>query len=258
MNIGLIGAGAIGRFLLDEMNQKQLNTFRIISVFVRDPEKYCSLEEAYGVKLFTDLNEFLNSEIDIVVEVANIEAVKRLIPTIIEQKDVVLISIGALADAEVLTKLVEISEQRGRQIYLPSGAIGGLDLLQNAQALGTIKQVSLTTRKPSRSLIQEEIGEAKVVFEGKAADAIRLFPKNMNVSIVLALAGIGFDKTSVSLVADPTLDQNIHEIEIIGDFGEATLKVKNNPLPQNPKTSYLAAMSILGTLKRIKRHLRIG
>lgn len=258
MNIGLIGAGAIARFLLNELNKKQLNVFRITSVFVRDKEKYHTLENTYGVQLYTDLDGFLDSAIDIVVETADIEAVKTLIPTVIERKDIILISIGALADTDILKKLVEVAEQRGRQIYLPSGAIGGLDLLQNAHALGTVTQVSLTTRKPAHSLINEHIEEAKVVFEGKATDAIKQFPKNMNVSIVLALAGIGFDKTKVSLVADPHITKNIHEIEIIGDFGEAKLTIKNNPLPENPKTSYLAAMSILGTLQRINGQLLIG
>lgn len=258
MNIGLIGAGAIARFLLDEVNQKQLKAFRIQSVFVRDKKKYYSLEEEYGVQLFTDLNEFLNSEIDIVVEAADIEAVKNLIPTVIERKNIVLISVGALADTGILTEIVQLAEQKDNQIYLPSGAIGGLDLLQNAHTLGTVTHVSLTTRKPASSLIDEHIEEAKIVFEGKATDAIKQFPKNMNVSIVLALAGIGFDKTKVSLVADPHITQNIHEIQILGDFGEATLTIKNNPLPANPKTSYLAAMSILGTLQGINRRLLIG
>ena len=80
----------------------------------------------------------------------------------------------------------------------------------------------------------------------------------MNVSIVLALASIGFDETKVTLVADPKIDKNIHQIQVTGDFGEATFTIINNPLPANPKTSYLAAMSILGTLKRINRKLLIG
>ena len=258
MKIGLIGAGAIARFLLNEMNDKQMNTFRIVSVFVRDKEKYRMLEQTYGVQLFTDLQDFLDSDIDIVVEAADIEAVKGLIPTVVQRKEVVLISVGALADTEFLTDILQISQQRGHAIHLPSGAIGGLDLLQNAHALGTVTHVSLTTRKPAKSLMQENIEVAKVVFEGKATDAILQYPKNMNVSIVLALAGIGFDKTKVTLIADPQIDKNIHEIEIIGDFGEATFTIKNNQLPANPKTSYLAAMSILGTLTRLNGQLFIG
>ncbi len=258
MNIGLIGAGAIAHFLLKEVNYNQLENLRIKSVLVRNKEKYRLLESDFGVKVFTDLEAFLDSEIDIVVEAANINAVKTLLPSVMKKKDVVLISVGALADAALLTEIGNLVNEYKYAVHLPSGAIGGLDLLQNAHALGTVTSVSLTTRKPSKSLIEEDIDEARVIFEGKAVDAIKRFPKNMNVSIVLSLAGIGIEKTSVCLVADPHIDKNVHHVVIKGDFGEATLTVTNNPLPENPKTSYLAAMSILGTLKRIDRKLRIG
>ncbi|MER1990750.1 MAG: aspartate dehydrogenase domain-containing protein, partial [Solibacillus isronensis] len=189
---------------------------------------------------------------------ANIEAVHTLLPSAIRKKDVVVISIGALVDEELLTELNSLANEYNRRLYLPSGAVGGLDLLQNAHALGTVTSVELTTRKPASSLVEETIEEAKVIFEGNATEAIRCYPKNMNVSIVLALASIGFDETKVTLVADPEIDKNIHQIEVTGDFGEATFTIINNPLPANPKTSYLAAMSILGTLKRINRKLLIG
>ena len=258
MNIGLIGAGAIANFLLQQLNEKQQSDLRISSIYVRNKEKYEELEHQFGITLFTELDAFLESDIDLVVEAATIEAVQALMPTILKQKPVVLISIGALADEQLLQQLNELAIQYKHDLYLPSGAIGGLDLLQNAHALGTVKEVSLTTRKPAYSLIDQEINEAQVIFEGTARDAIRKFPKNMNVSIVLALASIGFDKTKVCLVADPHIDQNIHQVDIIGDFGEATFIIKNNPLPQNAKTSYLAAMSILGTLQRINDKLIIG
>ncbi|MCM3723400.1 aspartate dehydrogenase [Solibacillus isronensis] len=258
MKIGLIGAGAIAHFLLEEINEKRQENLRITSVFVRDREKHHLLESNYGVKVYTEIDAFLDSEIDIVVEAANIEAVHTLLPSAIRKKDVVLISIGALVDEELLAELNTLANEFNRRLYLPSGAIGGLDLLQNAHVLGTVTSVALTTRKPASSLIEETIEKEKVIFEGSATEAIRRYPKNMNVSIVLALAGIGFDETSVTLVADPKIDKNIHQIEMTGDFGEATFTIKNNPLPANPKTSYLAAMSILGTLKRINRKLLTG
>ena len=258
MNIGLIGAGAIAHFLLDKINHHQHGTLRIKSIFVRNREKYRLLESEFGVTLYTDLEAFLDSEIDIVVEAANINAVKTLLPSVIKAKDAVLISVGALADEALLTEISKLANEYKHAVHLPSGAIGGLDLLQNAHALGTITSVSLTTRKPASSLIEEDIDEAKIVFEGKAVDAIQQFPKNMNVSIVLSLAGIGIEKTSVCLVADPHIDKNMHHVEVIGDFGEATFSITNNPLPENPKTSYLAAMSILGTLERIDGKVRIG
>lgn len=258
MNIGLIGAGAIAHFLLEELNEKPQENLRITSVFVRNKTKYQSLESKFGVTLYTELDAFVDSEIDIVVEAANIETVKTLLPVAIKKKDVVVISVGALAEEQLLTELNNLANEYNKGIYLPSGAIGGLDLLQNAHALGTVTSVSLTTRKPARSLINKEIEEAKVIFEGNASEAIKQYPKNMNVSIVLALASIGFEHTKVTLVADPQIDKNIHQIDVIGDFGEATFSIKNNPLPANPKTSYLAAMSILGTLKRLSNQLIIG
>lgn len=258
MNIGLIGAGAIAHFLLEELNEKPQENLRITSVFVRDKTKYQSLESKFGVTLYTELDAFLDSEFDIVVEAANIEVVKTLLPKAIKKKDVVVISVGALAEEELLTELNNLANEYKKRVYLPSGAIGGLDLLQNAHALGTVTSVSLTTRKPASSLINKKIEEAKVIFEGNASEAIKQYPKNMNISIVLALASIGFEHTKVTLVADPQIDQNIHQIDVIGDFGEATFTIKNNPLPANLKTSYLAAMSILGTLKRLNNKLIIG
>lgn len=258
MNIGLIGAGAIAHFLLEEINQKQQKNLHIKSIFVRDKEKYQLLEAEFGVKLFTDLDAFLESEIDIVVEAADINAVKTLVPAVIKRKSIVVISVGALADGKLLAEIGDLTEKYKNEIFLPSGAIGGLDLIQNAHALGTVTSVSLTTRKPAGSLVDEDIDEPKVVFEGRAIDAIQQFPKNMNVSIILSLAGIGLEKTSVSLIADPTIEKNIHQVEVTGDFGEAVFTIQNNPLPENPKTSYLAAMSILGTLKRLDGKLKLG
>ncbi|WP_085993283.1 aspartate dehydrogenase [Oceanobacillus senegalensis] len=258
MNIGLIGAGAIANFLLEEINHNQLEGLRIKSVLVRDKEKYQLLESKFDVKLYADLETFLDSEIDIVVEAANINAVKTLLPSVIKKKDAVLISVGALADEALLKEITNLVTDYKHVVHLPSGAIGGLDLLQNANTLGAVKSVTLTTRKPASSLIEEELDEEKVVFEGKAVDAIKEFPKNMNVSIILSLVGLGIEKTTVCLVADPHINKNAHQVDILGDFGEATISITNNPLPENPKTSYLAAMSILGTLVRMRGRLIIG
>jgi len=258
MNIGIIGAGAIANFLLKEINQNEAPNLQVKSVLVRNREKYQSLEKQFSINLYTDMNDFINSDIDIVVEAANIEAVKAHLPTVLQKKPAVLISIGALADEPFLEKVIQLAEQYGNHVHLPSGAVGGLDLLQNAHALGGISHVSLTTRKPANTLIDEQVSEEVIVFEGKAADAITQFPKNINVSIVLSLAGIGMDKTGVTIIADPHIDKNIHQVDIKGDFGEASFTIKNNPLPENPKTSYLAAMSILGTLKKLVHTIHIG
>lgn len=258
MNIGIIGGGAIAKFLLEEINHRSETNLHINSLLVRDENKYANLSETYDVDLYTALDDFLGSHIDIVVEAANIEAVQLLVPQILPKKDVVIISIGAMADEVFYEKVHALADEHGRSIYLPSGAIGGLDLLQNAQSLGGVTKVSLTTRKPAHSLIDEDIHEEVVIFNGPAREAIKRYPKNINVSIILSLAGIGIDETTVKIIADPHTDKNSHHIDISGAFGSTSLTVTNNPLEMNPKTSYLAALSVLGTLKGLSSSIKIG
>lgn len=257
MNIGIIGGGAIAKFLLEEVNRESTN-LHIPSVYIRDQIKYHHLTEVYGVQLYTDLDAFLQSDIDIVVEAANIDAVQTLIPNVLPKKDVIIISIGALADEAFYEHIHALAEKHERSIYLPSGAIGSLDLLQNAHALGGVSDVELITRKPAHSLIDQDVDEEVVVFDGPARAAIKRFPKNINVSIVLSLAGIGLDHTTVKIIADPTIEKNLHHIHMKGAFGSASLTVTNNPLKANPKTSYLAALSVLGTLKGLSSVIKIG
>ncbi len=104
----------------------------------------------------------------------------------------------------------------------------------------------------------EDISTEKVVIEGKAIDAIEKYPVNMNVSIILSFAGVGIKETDVTIIADPDIDRNIHNVKVAGDFGETEFMFKNNPLLENPKTSYLAALSVCGTLERIYKNVKIG
>lgn len=244
MQIGIIGSGAIATFLLEALEEQQIKNIQVKSILVRNLEKYAYLED-FGVTLYTDIHEFLQSPIDFVVEAATVEVVREVVPIVLQQKDLILISIGALVDEELLEQLKQIATEHKRSLYLPSGAIGGLDLLQNAQALNGVDEVTLTTRKPAHTLTDESLQEEKVIFSGSARDAIEKLPKNVNVAIVLSLAGIGMDRTKVEVIADPLTDKNTHQISITGEFGSAEIIVNNNPLPSNPRTSYLAAISIL-------------
>ena len=255
MNIGLVGSGAIGQYLLKNINGGSNGDLNVTSVFVRNYDKYKHLEEQYNVELFTDINKFLKADTDIIVEAANVETSKELLPDIIKVKDTMMISIGALADEELLKT---VSAEDSKTLHLPSGGIGGLDLVQNARALGNLDTVTLTTRKPAASLIDEPVDGETVVFEGKAKDAIDKFPKNMNISIILSLAGVGIDKTNVVLIADPKAELNKHTINISGGFGDAELTISSNPLPENPKTSSLAALSVYATLERLAENVKIG
>jgi aspartate dehydrogenase len=121
--------------------------------------------------------------------------------------------------------------------------------------------VTLTTTKHPRSLKGakffetsnidlDKIDKLTTIFEGKAKDAVSLFPANINVAALLSLAGIGSEKTLVKIVADPNTTKNTHNIIAQGKFGKMTLSIENVPDETNPKTSKLAILSAIETLRK--------
>lgn len=258
MRVGIIGGGAICRYVLERANEEKQQSFTVTSVVVRDVEKYAELAETYDVLLFDDLTQFLRSDIDVVVEATTIEAAREYVPTALTTHDVVVISIGAFNDRHFSTRVYDKAKKYKTRLFVPSGAIGGLDLIQHVAASNTVDEISLVTKKPAHTLTEEKLKEQKVIFEGTASEAVAKYPRNMNVSVALGLAGLGFSKTSVQLIADPTIQKNVHHIEARGDFGKASFEIENEPLKENPKSSYLAAISIVGTLENMNKALIIG
>lgn len=258
MNIGIIGTGNIAAYLLEQINQNQQTDGKIMAIFGRNEEMGQQLSERFGADFYTELKGFLGLPLDIVVEAATVEAAGIYIKDVIgHQKDLVVSSIGVFKDMPFLEELKSLAEANGTNIYLPSGAIGGLDVLQSAKAAGGLERVQITTRKSPASL-GAEAEEEKMIFEGSAFEAVEKFPKNINVALVLAIAGIGVDETEVRIIVDPDIERNTHTIEAEGTFGRMELQVENNPMPGNPKTSLLAALSILSVLENRGSALRIG
>jgi aspartate dehydrogenase len=161
---------------------------------------------------------------------------------------VVVMSVGGLLDCE--------PDAAGPVVHVPSGALGGLDALQ-ALALAGLDEVRLTTRKPPRGL-GLDVAVETVVFEGSAREAIALFPANVNVAVALSFAGIGPDRTQVRVIADPVLDRNTHTVYARGPAGEIEFTSRNVPFPENLKTSWLAALSAIATLRKLSAQLRVG
>jgi aspartate dehydrogenase len=145
--------------------------------------------------------------------------------------------------------------EHGRKIYIPSGAIGGLDAIA-AAAQGS-SSVLLETTKPPHALGRKDTGRV-VIFEGNAADACEKYPKNVNVSATLALAGVGFEKTLVRIVSDPRAMHNTHKITVGSQSGKMAFKFENLPSEENPKTSALAALSAIRRIRKINEPLQIG
>lgn len=171
--------------------------------------------------------------------------------------DLLTVSNGALADAALMTEMMDSAQHGGARLRLLSGAIGALDAISAAR-IGGLDSVRYTGRKPPKGwagspaedkLDLSAIREPAVHFEGTAREAALLYPKNANVAATVALAGIGLDRTEARLIADPTIDGNRHEIEARGAFGQLTFCIEGNPLPDNPRSSALTAMSVVRALQ---------
>ncbi|WP_174727720.1 aspartate dehydrogenase [Mesobacillus harenae] len=260
MKLALIGGGNIGKFLLKSINIDGLiPEAKIVSIYTRNQQAAEQLGAEFDAEVFKDIHSIIESDADMVIEAATVQVVKDHAAAILEsQKDLVLSSVGALAESDFYKRIEGICKSNSSKIYLPSGAIGGLDVLKAAKSTGELEAVSITTRKPPQALPGAPLDKEHVLFEGTATEAIKLFPKNINVSIILSLAGLGPDKTSVKIISDPTVKTNSHLIEAKGSFGKLTLKVENAPMPNNPKTSYLAALSVLAALKNRDAMVQVG
>jgi aspartate dehydrogenase len=213
----------------------------------------------------TDRDRFLAEPLDVVVELAGQEAVRQHGEAVLlAGKDLLVLSIGVLADDALCERLTHATASSGAHMLLPSGAIGGLDALSSA-AVGGLDEVTLTTRKPPDALqtgkerdaaLAGATREAVLLFEGAARDAVREFPANVNVAAALSLAGVGFDRTRVRIYADPAVSRNTHQVHARGWFGELTFTIQNVPT-ENPKTGRITALSVLKALRDLRAPVRL-
>ena len=180
--------------------------------------------------------------------------------------DLITVSVGALADQQLYDHLKSAALQSNAKMHIASGAIGALDCLQSAR-VGRLDSVTYVGRKPPngwRGSPGEQVldldaltGGAKMHFQGTARAAALAYPKNANVAAAVALAGIGFDDTQVQLIADADVTENIHEIEAAGEFGSFRFQISGQSLPDNPRSSALAAMSVLSKVEQISQPISL-
>ena len=262
LRVGLIGAGAMGSIIARAVGRGELRA-ALTGVADLEPERAraAAAESGAIVGTIPEVAEVA----DLLVEAAGAGVVRPVLEAAARRgRDAVILSVGGLLD---LGDTIEAATDAGVNVYCPSGAIAGLDAVK-AAANGEIRTARLTTRKPPAGLagapylaahgIDVSALEAPVtVFEGTAREACRAFPANINVSAALSLAGIGADGTEVRLIADPSIERNIHEIEVTGDFGVIRTITENAP-SENPRTSRLAALSAVALLKGLTASPRVG
>jgi len=272
LRIGLIGCGAIGSTLALQIDGGKVGEARLVRVFDLKKENCEQLVRKLKSrpKIARDVSEIYGDRgIDMVIEAASQAAVRQYSLDVIKSgKNLMIASVGALADESLLKKLRTEAERKCKKIYIPSGAILGMDGVKSS-ALAGIQEATLTTRKPSAAFQGNEylekkgikiagLKKTKVIFDGTAREAVKAFPASVNVAATLSLAGIGFDRTRVKIIADPSIAINIHEIKIKGKSGELVTESRNKPFPKVPRTSYLAALSVIRTLKNLSEAVHVG
>jgi aspartate dehydrogenase len=202
---------------------------------------------------------------DIIVECAPSALLREIaLPALANGCIVMVLSCGALFDNY---DLVALARQHGGRLLVPSGALLGLDAVA-AAAEGRIARVHMVTRKPPLGLVGapyleqhgisiDRLGGPKRVFAGNAREAARGFPANVNVAAALALAGIGPERTTIEIWADPGITRNIHRIEVEGDAARFSMEIENVP-SENPKTGRLTPLSVVAALKKLVSPLAVG
>ena len=264
LRVGIVGLGAIGSFLIGELRSETY--IEVIAAADIDVEKRTLIASAFPeISLTDDFTNFPDG-VDVYVECADSSVADPVARFALERgKVAVIASVGGLSD---IRPLRHIARETGGHLYIPSGAIAGLDALKAVPSLSII-EVRLTTTKNPRNFagsayIEENnidldsITEPTVIFDGNAGDAVRAFPKNINVSAILSYAGIGREDTHVVIMADPSLKTNRHEVFIKSEHGEVRVQVDNVPFELNPRTSKLAAFSILAAVKSLVYTITIG
>ncbi len=248
MRVGIIGIGTIGSYLVQRIAEDK--SLALGFVFDTDKEKV----KGFPAKnVVNSIEEACNRNIDLVVECASHRAVIEYAPKILRKCDLLVLSVSALAFKETETAIREACKKSGRHLFVPSGAIIGIDGISAVRHL--LKSVELVSRKPPKGFGRSDKDE-KVLFEGSAREACRLFPKNVNISATLALNGIGFDKTKVKIISDPKARSNVHKVEAEGSFGKFHIVVESRP-SKNPATSSTAAISAFDTIKKIQLGISI-
>lgn len=256
--IGLIGFGAIAKAAVAAVQgDPDCANIEIAAVLLR-PGREPTGPLPSGCRVVHDVADLVELAPCGIFECAGHEAVKTHGQEVLAaSRNLSLISIGVLTDTAFLRVLKETAAARGVQLSILAGAIPGVEALAAARLAGLERVVHTVTKPPiswrgtlaEDALDLEGMDGATVIYDGSAHGAASRFPNNANSTAAIALAGIGFENTRTVLIADPSINRNVHRLEVQGDFGTMLMEVEGRSLPGHPKTSSLAALSVARAMK---------
>lgn len=270
MRVGILGGGVIARLFLEHARRGPKSEVEIVAIAGRSgSSRGRALAREFGVPFVVGPHRLIAARPKVVVEAASQEAVREHAESLLSHGiAVVVLSAGALCDDQLRGRLERAAAEHHARLYLPSGGIGGLDALKAACAAGA-DEVSIAVTKPPAAwkgiayverlkIDLDRLAGPVTLFEGTAREGVPHFPANVNIAAVLSLAGIGFDRTRLKVVADPALDFNTHLIRIRGKTGAIDLRFESVPSPDNPKTAMLACYSALAAMREFDSPVRYG
>ncbi len=267
VRVGVLGCGAIGSRIARSIGPECGHGAVVSAVFDINPAKSQQLQKFLRQKdiIRSSYSDFL-LHCDFMVEAVNAPDTHHLVKeAVMAKKDVLIMSVGKFIDD---SSVLALAAKYGVKLLIPSGAVAGIDAIKSA-SLGKIHKLVLTTRKPiygfadnaylqARRINLSQIRKETILFEGSVGQAVKCFPQNINVAATIALASGCMDKLKIRIITSGDLKVNAHEIEVVGEFGRLVTKTENVVCPDNPKTSYLAVLSAIQTLKEHVMGVRIG
>jgi aspartate dehydrogenase len=266
LRVGIAGFGMIGKVVAACID-RGIDGVMLAAVSAREIGRAERAMAGFARKVpIVPLSGLARADLDIVVECAPAALLRDIAePALSAGRTVITLSCGALLDN---FDLVDLARRHGGRILVPTGALLGLDAVQ-AAAEGEIARVHMITTKPppgldgapylvERGMSLRGLDAPRCVFSGSAREAARGFPVNVNVAAALALAGIGPDRTTIEIWADPEVDRNIHRIEVEADTVRLKLEIENVPSIENPKTGRLTPLSVVALLRKLGSPLAIG
>ena len=265
LKVAIGGLGAIGLKVAQCLDAREIPGLVLSAVAARDQNKLKRTIQEFDQPPEIVAIDRLGIKADIVVECAPKHVFATLAKSAIDNGCIFLpLSVGALLDN---MDLVERARETNASIVVPTGALIGLDAVK-AVSEGDVASITLVTRKPPSGLqgaphlIDNKINIDNLqapmqVFTGTAREAAKAFPANVNVAAALALAGIGPDRTTVEVWADPTVSRNMHTINVEADASRFNMSIENVP-SETPATGKITALSVIATLRRFTEPLVVG
>jgi aspartate dehydrogenase len=212
--------------------------------------------------VFTDLEALLAAGPDLVVECARQHVAADLGPRVLRSgRSLLVSSVGALAGDGVYETFAAAAEEGGSRAFIPAGALAGIDALAAARHVG-LAAVRYTRRAPPSTWVRSgalneadatSLTDQHIVFDGTAREAAHRYPKNANVAATIALAGVGFDATRVTLLADPAATSNVHVVEAEGEFGRLYTEMSARTIEGSTSSKIVAGSLVRAILSHTDR-----